>query len=243
VADEEGGAVADGKLQDPDLPAGAIVATHAEDDALAEGQVRRNDGVVLNPAAKNPWYVLATGEGEHETTGFVGLDHDLAARNRRFWNGWACAEMDEPALAALAEDLGVPAEELAPLSAAEQQTLEAAFARRLGPDVPIPAPSERVDCEKTHFPHTVVWRKCAFPAEAVFHSATFSGWADFESATFSGPADFKFASFGKWAVFADGAFGAQTVFKDARFRREVPKFYQRELNQDTSFTTAESHGE
>lgn len=344
--------MAETKLENPDLPAGAIVATEVEDDTLAEGQVRRNDGVVLDPAAKNPWYVLATIAGEHETTERVDPDDDLAVRNRRVWNGWACAGMDDEERAALAEGLGVPAPELAPLSEAERQTLEAEFARRLGDGVPIPAPSDRIDCEKTYFPLTVSWRKCAFPAPALFGSATFSGRrAGFESATFTGPADFhsatvsgaagfdfatfnssadfESATFGRWAffpsatfggfavfksatfhghalfgsatfseaanfeyatfsesaeflsatfsrgadiraatfsgfvvfrsatfrrhalfgfatfggraTFSDGTFGAKTEFADARFLRDVPKFYQRELHQDTSFTIAESH--
>lgn len=221
--------MADGKLQDPELPAGAIVATAAEDDALAEGQVRRNDGVVLEPAAKNPWYVLATIAGEYETTGSVAPGYDLAVRNRRFWNGWACAQMDEPARAALAQELGLPVEELAPLSAAERQTLEAQFAGRLGPDVPIPAPSDTIDCRETHFPHTVVWGRCAVSADAAFDCATFSGWANFRSATFrgragfgsatfSGPADFWSATFKGWADFPSTTFRQDVFFDSATFR-------------------------
>ena len=47
-------------LTDPAQPPGAIVATHEDDESLKEGQVRRNDGVVLNPASKNP--VVCTGD-------------------------------------------------------------------------------------------------------------------------------------------------------------------------------------
>jgi hypothetical protein len=215
VAGKEGGAVAEDKLQDPDLPAGAIVATHEDDDALAAGQVRRNDGVVLNPAAKNPWYVLASIAGEFETTGPVDPDDDLTARNRRFWNGWACAQVDDVERVALAEDLGVPVQELSPLTEAERQTLAAEFARRLGPDVPIPAPTEEIDCRETHFSFTAVWRKCAFPEWAAFDSATFSGSADFQSATFGGSADFLSATFSGPAGFQSATFEAKVDFRAA----------------------------
>ncbi|WP_412506514.1 pentapeptide repeat-containing protein [Roseovarius sp. SYSU LYC5161] len=196
--------MAEDKLQDPELPAGAIVATHA----LAEGQVRRNDGVVLNPAAKNPWYVLATIAGEYETTEPVAPFDDLAARNRRFWNGWACAEMDDAARAALAEELGVPAAEVAPLSAAERQTLEAEFARRLGPDVPIPNPSDRIDCRETHFPVALVMQGCVFPGFTTFSDTHFAGTTIFFKAHFAGPAHFR------GTHFADRAFFQAAYFAD-----------------------------
>ena len=210
--------MAEKKLQDPHLPSGEIVATHDDDATLDEGQVRRNDGVVLNPAARNPWYVLATVAGEKETTDPVGPDDDLAVRNRRFWNGWACAGMDENR-AALAEKLGLPPEELAPLSEAERETLEAEFARRLRPDVPIPDPSDMIDCMQTHFPHTVLWRKCAFPARADFYSATFSGSASFHSASFSGSANFRSATFSDSTVFRSATFSGGAHFEFATFSR------------------------
>ncbi|WP_157932934.1 pentapeptide repeat-containing protein [Roseovarius salinarum] len=302
--------MADGKLQDPELPAGAIVATQAEDDTLAEGQVRRNDGVVLDPAAKNPWYVLATVAGEQAGNSILAVDLDLHARNRRIWNGWMCGHMAEADRAALAEQIGLPPQELAPLTEEERAGLDKRFAAAF-PDLaeadPVPKLGAIVDLGLTYFANPVIlWQyvfvwapsfneahfagsaffdtahfahgasfeaahfargasfeaahfaghasfvtayfvgaadflSATFSGWAVFGSATFSGGADFGSATFSGPAVFRATTFSHLADFSDGAFGAQTVFKDARFLEAVPKFYQRELHQDTSFTTAESH--
>ena len=58
-----------------------------------DGTYLRSDGVVLQSAEKNPWYVLATVHGEYKD----GYDAKLVARNRRIWNGWACSDMEPEA--------------------------------------------------------------------------------------------------------------------------------------------------
>ena len=173
------------ELAQPDKPAGFVETVNKDGTAL------RNDRRVLKPAEQNRWYVLATIAGVQEGRfRFWEIDNDLAARNRRYWNGWACSGLDDADRAALAEKIGLPPADLAPLSGDEQRTLEQELHKRLGPEVAIPAPSERLDFEDTHFPHTSVWKKCVFPADANFESATFSGAALFGSATFSGDAWF-----------------------------------------------------
>ena len=82
------------QLRDPDLPPGAVVEVREEGSAL------RNDGVELKAAGQNPWYVLATIAGEQRVE---GKDPELAAGNRRIWNGWSCGRMDDGPRAALAE--------------------------------------------------------------------------------------------------------------------------------------------
>ncbi len=88
-----------------------------------------------------------------------------------------------------------------------------------------------------------------FSGPAHFRSGAFSGgdlvqssgMTDFKSAIFEGPAIFEATIFNHGADFSDGSFAAQTVFKGAQFRQRVPKFYQRVLHQDTSFTTEQNH--
>jgi hypothetical protein len=84
-------------LHDHKQPPGAVV------EVLTDGTAVRNDGQRLQPAARNPWYVLATVAGDPAPGNPLNIDKDIEARNRRYWNGWACASMDEETRAALAE--------------------------------------------------------------------------------------------------------------------------------------------
>ncbi len=72
---------------------------------------------------------------------------------------------------------------------------------------------------------------------AWFPSASFSGYASFPSASFSGDARFTSASFNGYADFSDGSFKGQTSFMSAMFEKWVPEFYQRDMHQNTTFTT------
>ncbi len=76
----------------------------------------------------------------------------------------------------------------------------------------------------------------SFSGPARFSSASFSGPAWFSSASFSEDALFESTSFSGPADFSDGSFRGQTSFKSVQFGKVVPKFYQREMHQDTSFT-------
>lgn len=49
------------ELQDPDKPAGFVVSVDEE-----TGVAMCNDGRLLQPAGKNPWYVLMTIAGSRE---------------------------------------------------------------------------------------------------------------------------------------------------------------------------------
>jgi hypothetical protein len=251
-----------GKLRDPDLPPGAVVRIDAQ-----TGEGIRNDGKRLKPAAKNPWYVLATIAGEQTKQRF---DTKLHERNRRYWNGWACSKMSEEERAELAERLDLRVEELAPWSKEERATVVAAFAERLGAGVPIPDPSKTVDFRDTHVKNTLGFLTCVlaghawfrgatfsrsarfagatfsgsarfagatFSGHARFDGATFSGNALFDGATFSGDAWFDGATFSGYAAFSDGAFDGPTSFAKARFSGAVPTFYNRRFHQDTDITT------
>ena len=119
------------KLRDPSLEPWEIV------EETEDGGAVRNDGTVLKPASQNPWYVLATIWGEQPEGGF---DEDLAARNRRAWNQWACQDLDEEERATLAEAMGLEAEELGAGWEAERAEIEARFRARFDdpPDLPSP---------------------------------------------------------------------------------------------------------
>jgi hypothetical protein len=236
------------KLHNPDLPAGAIIE-HFDD-----GGALRNDGVRLKPANQNPWYVLATVHGEQ-----LGEFPDLYlhAQNQRIWNGWMCRWMSDGERAAAAEKLGLPVSELKALTVKERSTLRQAFADRL-PGVGLPDPHDPIDFRENHFPNRVVlmryifdcptdfgfatfsrdadFRSSAFTKLADFGSALFAGAAKFRSTTFSGIADFRSTTFNGLADFSDGAFKSWTSFVNARFEIEAPRFYQREMHQDTTFT-------
>ena len=84
---------------------------------------------VSKSASQNPWYVLATIHGEQ--TG-AGWNEEIAAENRRIWNGWSCghlpkakraelaklAKLDEAALEAGARQSGLMWRRSLPLGAA-----------------------------------------------------------------------------------------------------------------------------
>ncbi len=245
-------------LRDPDLPPGEIV------EKRDDGVWVRNDGVELQPAEKNPWYVLATVFGEQEGR----YDKELAAKNRRIWNGWACSRMQPDARRKLEAEIELEPGDLDPLTPEEMAQVHAAFKDRLGDAVPVPE-TGIVDMSKTHFSHTVVWEKCVFAEFADFSSAHFAGRADFSSAHFAEFADFSSAHFAERAYFPsahfyetaafdaahfagharfngakfdglvwfkDGVFKNATDFQDAQFLGGVPKFHQREFHDDTNFT-------
>ena len=91
------------------------------------------------------------------------------------------------------------------------------------------------------FSEKAIFKAAIFRGLADFDSATFSRRAVFDSATFSGKADFDSATFSGGANFSDGAFQGTTDFKNARFEEHVPKFFQRELHQDTVFTIEDAN--
>ncbi len=240
------------KLINQNLPPGAII------DAPQLGVRLRNDGLELQPANENPWYVLATVHGEIEGALWETENMERAAQNRRIWNGWACQGMSKEDRENLAQKLGLETAELADLNADEQSLLEQAFKDRLGVDAIVPMSEERVDFRKMHFVNTFVFTKCivagvayfesasfsggayfdsaTFSGVASFGSATFSGDAYFGSATFSGFADFGSATFSYVAYFSSAGFESATRFDAARFLSAVPQFHAAKLYDDTTFS-------
>ena len=73
---------------------------------------------VPRPASKNPWYILATIHGEQTQEGW---NEEVAAKNRRIWNGWSCGHLPKSKRA-----------ELAKLSKLDEAALEAWSETRAG---------------------------------------------------------------------------------------------------------------
>lgn len=214
-----------GGLTEPGKPAGHVVSVDPE-----TGVATCNDGRQLQPAAKNPWYVLMTIAGEPEDMREVGA----LATNRRLWNGWACSKMTEAERAALAGRIKLDPADLAPLTAEERARIAAAFRARLA--VPkaedksnlakvtrafqaldrdgqaAPDPDEGIGLDSIHFSRDVELEKWVFRGFVSFSDATFDGVALFNSATFGGLAMFVSATFG-----GDAFFGSATFDGDARF--------------------------
>jgi hypothetical protein len=80
------------------------------------------------------------------------------------------------------------------------------------------------------------FKEAYFMKDASFRDAQFEGAAYFQEAHFQGGADFQEAKFKCISDFSDGSFKARAAFDGAAFKGAVPKFFHREVNQDTSFT-------
>lgn len=229
-------------LQDPNLPAGAIISTSSE------GFSTRNDGKRVKLATSNPWYVLATVYGEQATK---QIDEELHARNRRIWNGWACAQMEPEERRKLSKKLDVRVDELAPLSGQSLADLKAAFAERcMGAE--IPEPTAKIDLSVLHFPRTTVWAKCVFNGDVDFRYSTFRNGIDFSSAkfcrdalfrssTFSGFADFEFSMFSSDANFQSCTFSESALFLSSTFS-QTADFRYSTFSMSASFASSTFRG-
>jgi len=249
-----GGIAVAGGLTEPGKPAGHVVSVDPE-----TGVATCNDGRQLQPAAKNPWYVLMTIAGEP-----AFLDEATIAANRRLWNGWACSGMTEAERADLARRIGLDPVELAPLTTDERARIAAAFRERLpAPDVEdqshlayvtwafqafdregqaAPDPGELIDLSRTHFSHDVFLTRWVFRGAASFASATFGGAARFGATTFGGRAGFDFATFGGAARFASATFDGFAWFRFATFGGDA-WFASATFGGEDSFASATFDGD
>jgi len=201
-------------LSDPDLPPGAIVQTYGDGGAL------RNDGVKLTPASKNPWYVLATVAGEQEETQALYIDHELHARNRRFWNGWMCRGMCDAERLELAKQMGLSEAELSPLSEVEVQQLSERFQLSFQSTPPVevvPKADESARFSSTYFPKAFSLERCFFVEAAFFDAAHFVGGVDFSAAHFSKAVYLSKVHFAENALSKETHFASGASFQEAYF--------------------------
>ena len=84
---------------------------------------------VPKPASKNPWYVLATIHGEQTEEGW---NEEIAAKNRRIWNGWSCGRLPRPKPAELAKLAKLDEAGLEAWSETERAEVEKVFATGRG---------------------------------------------------------------------------------------------------------------
>ena len=199
------------RLENPELPPGAIVET------FKDGGARRNDGVMLTPASQNPWYVLATVAGEQEGD---DIDPDLHAKNRRFWNGWMCQEMEAGERAALAETLGLPEAELKPLTSEEVKAVSVRFSAAFPDEAPkemIPKRDVRADFRHVYFRDSFILMKFCFVGDTSFHSAHFAKCANFHEAFFGNTAYFQHTHFSENGDFKNARFNQGVFFYCANF--------------------------
>ncbi len=171
-------------LKDPSKPAGFVVALRDDGSAL------RNDGVELKPASLNPWYVLMTIAGEQTVLNWWEANEDVAVLNRRFWNGWACAGLDDEDRAVVADKLELTPNALAPLTSHEMDQIKAVFQARLGHQN-IPEIDETIDLSNTHFLTAVLLDACFLSGEIDFQSSVFDGSLTFRNAVLDGDCQFQ----------------------------------------------------
>ena len=172
----------------------------------------------LKPAAQNPCYVLMTIEGEQDEQD-DDFDRDLAARNRRWWNRWACEGLPEEEIAKRQREMDLPPEDFAPLTAKEKDHLRTVLRDRCGHDT-LPDPKHSIDLSDTEFTAPLVANRYIFRDEALFRGATFRDEALFAGATFRGVAGFGGATFRGWALFRGATFRGLARFGGATFRDE-----------------------
>ena len=198
------------KLTDPSKPAHEII------EVLEDGDAIRNDGVGLQAANKNPWYVLATIYGEQPEG--ASFDKGLAAKNRRAWNGWFCAELSEEERADRAERAGLDVADLMPLGKGELVDISNRFRERLKDEnAELPDRDGNIDFSKLHFSRFVNFEKFVFEKYCNFSFATFSDGADFRSSMFSNDSDFSSVTFSGYTDFYSSTFNRQALFASSVF--------------------------
>ncbi|MDF0599216.1 hypothetical protein P1J78_00595 [Psychromarinibacter sp. C21-152] len=221
-------------LRDPDKPAGFVVEVDPE-----TGVATRNDGTLLQPAEKNPWYLMMSIAGVPE--GDEGPDelNELEELNRRYWNGWVCSRMSQAERTELAEHIGLSIDELAPLTPEEKAVVAARFQQFADPedtklaevaaafreidgqDADGPEPWAGIDLSEIHFSQARIWSMWVFTGYATFASATFSEGVNFSSAYFSGTAWFHSATFAGIALFLSTTFDSESWFNSATFNQSA----------------------
>ena len=194
---------------------------------------------VPKPASKNPWYVLATIHGEQTEEGW---NEEVAAKNRRIWNGWSCGHLPKAKRAELAKLAKLDEAALEAWSETERADVEKVFATGRGMGMTLPDPEAAVDFKDTHFETPLSMSQFVFNQAAVFTSAIFDGYAWFDSATFSGEAWFGSASFGGDAWFGSARFSRYAWFDRAKFSGDA-RFSSATVSGDAVFNGATFGGD
>jgi hypothetical protein len=204
-------------------------------------------------AEDNPWYLLATLYGVPNPG-----DDELTSKNRQWWNRYFASGLHDETRTKLIEEKRYAEHELTPLSPAEMEMVEKAFAERcklLARTLTLPPSTDDINFSDVEFERHASFTRYVFSRRSSFRSAIFSGRADFDGATFFGAASFQGAKFfgevifygakfspdvdfGK-AIFSSGSsfvnteMKGETCFNDAVFKTEPPRFFDAKLHQGT----------
>ena len=195
----------------------------------------------LKDASKNPWYVLMTVAGEQSSDG-RDFDEELHARNRRYFNGWMASTLSADAKITLIASERCTAEDLEPLTEAEQSDIAAAFSTRCPQAAPIDTMNPKINLAGNEVKGKLICIGYLFSGVAYFQDATFSEYAYFQDATFSGDTDFHNAIFSGNANFSGETFHRPVTFEKANFYQRVD-FTDRQFKAPTNFAECRFHGE
>lgn len=225
-------------LKDPDRLAGADV------EKLKDGTFRTKDGRILQPAAKNPWYVLMTIHGEQDGE---EIDPARAKSNCTFWNSLARADLGSDEQQRLERDNNISLTD-SPNTANFHGNAMQKLNSRLGDGARMPSSSDQVDFSNTVFEQTVLFPKAVFSRRvnfsgavflkpAMFSGAVFVEQADFSGARFEMDAGFTSTTFERTSQFSDVTFANEAAFGFATFSQEV-MFKKAKFEQGAEFSKA-----
>ncbi|KMW60338.1 hypothetical protein AIOL_000491 [Candidatus Rhodobacter oscarellae] len=186
--------------------------------------VIRNDGKLLTPAARNPWYVLMTIAGAPSDPN----DHETISKNRRFWNAWACSELKSQDRLEIAAKLGCALDEISLWSSEEKERVVLELGQRL-PGTEIPCPSNAIDLRGLFFSGRMFSRGFVFPSAVLFKGSCFQDFttfqgsqfrdiAGFEGVEFVANVDFRYVEFVQSAYFRGTSFNETGSFQGVAFQ-------------------------
>ena len=168
---------------------------------------------VKHKACKNPFYIMATVNGEKNAPGEIDLY--LRQQNCGLWNAWACQGLskdEKDDLKKTYTDLTIPdwTEDL-------QKAVNDAFAERL-PGGSVPDHNSVIDFKGTNFERAVGFSGFLFLKYADFRGAQVMEVADFMYAQFTEEIHFSYAQFKEGAYFMHAQFTKGASFSDAQFK-------------------------
>lgn len=159
----------------------------------------RNDGLVLQAANKNPWYVLATIYGEQPGADGCGKETEDEATFRRgnnneVWSNWAANRLKEG---------GNDYDDLLRRYRKTLGDAAAQFPDRFEPiDFSKTNFENGLDCSGFEFRNSVLFGDSVFKGDAIFCNAKFNKEAYFQAAEFHGKIEFRFARFSLETIFS-----------------------------------------
>ena len=205
----------------------------------------------LKDANTNPWYVLMTLYGEQERE---RVDWELAEKNRKVWNAWACQELSDEERARVCASSQVEVADTLGWSDVEAEVRKMHRAEMVKRNskgfsyTGFPDFDEAIRLSEIRFSNPVELEKRIFTQVANFRSATFTQAASFRYVIFMQNANFPSATFTQGASFDSAIFRQDAYFYSATFTQnaEFPSatftqgayFFSAIFRQDAYFHSA-----